>query len=84
MSSVEDQGSDIQKPSHVGVVKRFNASKGYGFIEGPDGQDVFVHYSEIVGEGYRRLEYGAKVKYIAEQGEKGWAARKVQVLGGYE
>ena len=61
-----------------GVVKWFNDKKGFGFING-DGQgpDIFVHFSEIVGDGYRKLEEGDKVTYEMVQGEMGPKAAKV-------
>jgi CspA family cold shock protein len=56
----------------TGTVKWFNDSKGYGFIS-PDegGKDLFVHHSEIEGQGYRSLTEGAKVQFEARQGQKG-------------
>jgi cold shock protein len=61
-----------------GTVKWFNDEKGYGFIS-PDegGEDLFVHYSGIVGNGFRSLEEGAKVTYEATQGKKGMQAENV-------
>ena len=61
-----------------GTVKWFNEDKGYGFIS-PDegGEDLFVHYSGIVGNGFRSLEEGAKVTYEATQGKKGMQAENV-------
>jgi CspA family cold shock protein len=63
----------------IGTVKWFNSSKGYGFIEQPDGKDVFVHYSAITDEGYRNLTEGQKVEFSVEQGPKGLQA--VNVVG---
>jgi cold shock protein len=61
-----------------GKVKWFDSRKGYGFIVGDQGQDVFVHYSSILGDGFRSLKDGETVNYELVQGEKGWQARQVQ------
>jgi len=60
-----------------GVVKWFNESKGYGFIERSSGGDVFVHFSAIQGDGYRSLEDGVEVEFDVEQGPKGLQAINV-------
>ena len=60
-----------------GPVKWFDARKGFGFIVGPEGQDVFVHFSKIEGDGYRVLEDGTEVSYDAEKTERGWHATRV-------
>jgi len=60
-----------------GQVKWFDPKKGYGFILGPDGQDVFVHYTHIEGEGFRSLKDGETVEYELIEGEKGFQAREV-------
>ncbi len=63
-----------------GTVKWFNESKGYGFISPSDGnQDVFVHYSAIVGEGYRSLAEGQTVSFEVQQGPKGPQAAQVRI-----
>ena len=65
----------------VGVVKWFNASKGYGFISTNEGEDLFVHYSSIRDEGgYRTLEEGQKVEFTIGEGKKGLQAQDVVVL----
>ncbi|WP_067825933.1 cold-shock protein [Nocardia inohanensis] len=61
-----------------GTVKWFNAEKGYGFIAREDGPDVFVHYSEIEGNGYRQLEEGQSVSFEITEGKKGPQAAAVQ------
>ncbi|MEJ2010698.1 MAG: cold-shock protein [Anaerolineales bacterium] len=60
-----------------GTVKWFNGSKGYGFIEREGGEDVFVHYSAIQGDGFRNLEEGQRVEFSVEQGAKGLQAANV-------
>lgn len=61
----------------TGDVKWFDPKKGFGFIVGPEGQDIFVHFSVIEGEGFRVLKDGAKVTYDAINGDKGWHATRV-------
>jgi CspA family cold shock protein len=60
-----------------GHVKWFNAQKGYGFITKDDGQDVFVHYSAISGDGFRSLQQGERVEFEITQGPKGLQAANV-------
>lgn len=60
-----------------GEVKWFDPKKGYGFIVGPQGQDVFVHFSQIQGDGFRSLRDGEEVDYELCEGEKGFQAREV-------
>lgn len=64
----------------VGTVKWFNAAKGYGFIGRDDGEDVFVHFSAIQMQGYRRLDQGMKVEFSIEQGPKGLQAANVTTV----
>ena len=64
----------------TGTVKWFNGAKGYGFIAREGGEDVFVHYSAIQGEGFRDLEEGQSVEFSIEQGQKGPAAADVRKL----
>jgi CspA family cold shock protein len=66
--------------SQRGAVKWFDPKKGYGFIIGPDGQDVFVHYSQIRADGFRLLKDGEEVDYELVEGDKGFQAREVQRL----
>ena len=61
----------------IGTVKWFNAAKGYGFIGQDDGEDVFVHFSSIQMEGYRRLRQNQKVEFSVEEGPKGLQAANV-------
>ncbi len=61
-------------------MKWFNGAKGYGFIQRPNGQDVFVHYRAIVGEGYKSLNEGDQVQFDVEKGPKGLSAANVSVI----
>ncbi len=61
-----------------GTVKWFNDTKGFGFIRGEDGKDVFVHHTEIVADGFRSLKEGSKVEFELTQGPKGLKATKVR------
>lgn len=61
-----------------GEVKWFDPKKGYGFIVGPQGQDVFVHFSQIQGDGFRSLKDGEEVDYELTEGDKGFQAQHVQ------
>ncbi|MCP4138756.1 MAG: cold shock domain-containing protein [Chloroflexi bacterium] len=63
-----------------GTVKWFNGSKGYGFIERASGDDVFVHFNAIVGDGYKSLEEGQRVEFSVTQGQKGLQAEDVVVI----
>ncbi len=60
-----------------GTVKWFDPRKGFGFIIGPDEQDIFVHFTVIEGDGFRVLKDGVTVCYDAEENDKGWRATKV-------
>ena len=63
-----------------GTVKFFNAEKGFGFISREGGDDVFVHFSAIQGEGYRSLDEGQRVEFEIGQGRKGPEAQNVRAL----
>jgi CspA family cold shock protein len=64
----------------TGTVKWFNNSKGYGFISREEGDDVFVHFKAIVGEGYRTLNEGDQVQFEVEEGPKGLQATNVSKI----
>jgi len=64
----------------TGTVKWFNATKGFGFISREQGEDIFVHFSAIRGEGYRTLNEGQQVEFTVTEGEKGPQAQDVVVL----
>jgi CspA family cold shock protein len=64
----------------TGTVKWFNDAKGYGFIARDAGEDVFVHYSSVEGEGFRTLREDDRVEFAVEQGPKGLQATQVRTL----
>jgi len=61
----------------VGTVKWFHNGKGYGFITREEGEDIFVHFSEIEMEGYKKLEEGQEVEFTVAEGDKGLQAQEV-------
>ncbi|MHC1719278.1 MAG: cold shock domain-containing protein [Clostridiaceae bacterium] len=63
-----------------GTVKWFNAEKGFGFITGEDGKDVFSHFSQIKGNGYKSLEEGQDVSFDVVKGPKGLQAENINVI----
>jgi len=63
-----------------GTVKWFNGDKGFGFIAREGGEDVFVHFSAIQGDGFRNLTEGQKVEFSVEKGPKGWQATNVSAV----
>jgi len=65
----------------TGTVKWFDTKKGFGFIIGPEGQDVFVHFSSIEGDGFRSLKDGEAVDYDLARGDKGFSATRVKRVG---
>ena len=64
----------------IGTVKSFNATKGYGFIGRDQGEDVFVHFSSLQMEGFRKLEPEQKVEFSIEEGPKGLQAANVIIV----
>lgn len=64
----------------TGTVKWFNADKGFGFIEQGKGPDVFVHFRNIAGSGFKTLTEGQKVQFVVTQGQKGPQAEEVTVI----
>ena len=72
-----DGNRRIKVVREKGVVKWFNAAKGYGFIQRASGEDVFVHFSAIQMSGYRTLEEGAEVEFEVKRGPKGLQAENV-------
>jgi CspA family cold shock protein len=74
------QEKEKMSERYVGTVKWFNATKGFGFIGREEGEDVFVHFSSINMEGYKKLEPEQKVEFSIEQGPKGLQAANVVPL----
>ncbi|MCZ7602333.1 MAG: cold-shock protein [Melioribacteraceae bacterium] len=66
----------------TGTVKWFNASKGYGFITRDGGEELFVHFSSIQSDGYKKLEEGQKVEFTVVEAEKGPQAQEVVNIAG--
>ena len=64
----------------TGPVKWFDSKKGFGFILGPQGQDVFVHFKAIIGDGYKSLNEGQRVEFIVTKGQKGLQAEEVTAV----
>lgn len=69
-----------EKQVTTGTVKFFNAEKGFGFISREQGDDVFVHYSNIQGDGYKSLDEGQRVEFDVAPGRKGEEAQNVRVI----
>lgn len=68
------------KSGVLGTVKRFNPTKGFGFIETEDNTDVFFHYSQIVDEGFKTVDEGAKVQFDLVEGDRGLQAQNIVKL----
>ena len=77
MNDLSNQGAEGKE---VGTVKWFNDAKGYGFISRDGGDDIFVHFSSIEGDGFRSLREGQRVEFAVEQGPKGLRAARVKPL----
>lgn len=63
-----------------GTVKRFNKNKGFGFITTDDGKDAFFHFSQLVMDGFKTIEEGAKVEFDLVEGEKGYQAHNIKKI----
>lgn len=72
--------SDVEDGRERGVVKWFNVKKGFGFITWDEGEDVFVHFRSIRGQGHRSLNEGQRVKFTVVRGEKGPQAEDVSAI----
>jgi CspA family cold shock protein len=73
-------GVSAMEERQTGTVKWFSSDKGYGFIAPDEGDDLFVHYSEIEGSGFRTLNEGDRVEFEITEGKKGLQASKVVVI----
>jgi CspA family cold shock protein len=82
VTSILEMGFCIMAEREVGTVKWFNDAKGFGFIIRDAGDDVFVHFSAIRGDGYRSLNEGQKVSFSPVKGQKGFQAEDVEVVSG--
>ena len=82
-AEVEEEAAEAEEAGErvEGTVKWFSNPKGYGFISREGGDDVFVHYSEIQGSGFRSLSAGERVEFTIKQSEKGPRAAAVRSLG---
>jgi CspA family cold shock protein len=76
-TATAQDGGSTKLSREQGVVKWFNASKGYGFIQRQSGEDVFVHFSAIQMDGYKTLNEGQMVEFEVKQGPKGYQAENV-------
>jgi cold shock protein len=74
------QGTDRENELATGTVKFFNNEKGYGFISREGGDDVFVHFSNIQGSGFKTLDEGQRVEFDVAPGRKGEEAQNVRVI----
>lgn len=70
----------MEVPIMNGTVKWFNAEKGFGFITGEDGKDVFAHFSQIKKDGFKTLEEGQAVSFDVVEGQKGLQAENIVTL----
>ncbi len=75
-----DRMKDVCSNMEQGTVKWFNDAKGYGFITRQNGEDVFVHFSAVQGNGFRSLQEGQAVQFEVTKGPKGWQAENVTPL----
>jgi cold shock protein len=79
-AALASRSTETNKMTTTGTVKFFNAEKGFGFISREQGDDVFVHFSNIVGEGYKSLDEGQRVEFDVAPGRKGEEAQNVRAV----
>jgi CspA family cold shock protein len=77
----QDTFESTQDNKETGTVKWFSDPKGYGFISRENGDDIFVHFSAIAGDGFRSLHEGQQVEFTVEQTDKGLRAAQVKAVG---
>ena len=77
---IKSKHGALMSDRETGTVKWFNNAKGFGFIERQDGEDVFVHFNQLRGEGYRSLNDGQQVEFTVTKTDKGFQAEDVQPL----
>ena len=77
---IRESAREVVEVKEQGTVKWFNASKGYGFIQRQTGEDVFVHFSAIMMDGYKSLNEGQSVEFEVKKGPKGLQAENVTSL----
>ncbi|AGB42438.1 cold shock protein [Halobacteroides halobius DSM 5150] len=75
--TTKDLSNEPTEPTNTGTVKWFDTEKGYGFIEQEDEDDVFVHFSSVIGEGFKDLTEGEEVKFDVAETDKGLQAENV-------
>jgi CspA family cold shock protein len=78
--SITSYKENIMSQTQTGTVKWFNDAKGFGFITPESGPDLFVHFRSIQSSGFKTLQEGQRVSFIATQGQKGMQAEQVQVI----
>jgi len=79
METTQDQRESLMSQRETGQVKWFNEKKGFGFILNQNGDDIFVHYKDIQGDGFKTLHENDTVSFVVDKGDKGLKAQDVAV-----